>query len=893
MVAVMDRLTDKPVWFVHVFDDTIVARWREELRRDRFIANPRLMKDKTWSWCIQELRDKAIYYKEHQHIRVLDTGSCACKADSAELQSLSADLQRAVVPLACQYKTYQERRERLGKSNMMNWVGQDADDGADSDTDAASDERSVPETQTPGDEHDAAREGRTVSNGASATEESEAANRISAGAQQTVQDEHLVEGHDTTCHPNSVQDESEDDSSDNQFDRDKLLRDFLAEMEQSVLDDSDTDYDAENEWREHLATLRGYSWSWNSPTQAPNIAGSAHMISALVDPRLFPLCYDKTLVFQHGGTVALNNVLAPHNAAQTAPRWTPKQSKQSGKPNLASQDAAEYGPWSRRYQSLPCEVAFVAGCEGHNDTDVEITSYINGLHPDHKDMYQIIEQVLSRCIKPWNDCLVRGNSGLRTWHNSGELGPVPARIITYGVEWDNEMPEWATEFRVLTESQKKSFVEGIEWFQNRPGGSRKRKWEEVYLLSKVEDRQPPPRDSHLWQLAKEYLARPEMQPDADESSNEITTHTEPAAVPEDWDICASRTWDLLYQKVTRLLCLKHPEPGTAFSYQDWKVGCHGSRPIVERGILKRNPKRRVPDLIAPPYKPYSVALQDQFRDQGLQVLVEISSIELTPETPAYAPDAAARAEAYDEWSAKRFAEVISTNEFILFGEAPDEDGWELAGQLNEHIVAIAVFPFDADNVTEPRIAFRQRISSACDLYRLHEWRNEPNSASGFYQASHDGPARFMGKFHDATALAEIFGVSWEVIEPEPTGYYEHQQIGSVATPQGRLVTFPNVLEHRIEPFKLVDGTTPGRYRWLTLYLVDPHYRVCSTRNVPPQQHDWWVAAVGRDLAAAGLPWEIIDHIMRYTNSWPMGMDEAEWHRDRMFKEAAENETWRR
>jgi hypothetical protein len=85
MVAVMDRLTDKSAWYVDVFDDAIVAQWRQELDRDHFIANPRLIEGKTWVWCVQELRDKAVYYRDHQHIQVLDTGSCVCMADSAEL----------------------------------------------------------------------------------------------------------------------------------------------------------------------------------------------------------------------------------------------------------------------------------------------------------------------------------------------------------------------------------------------------------------------------------------------------------------------------------------------------------------------------------------------------------------------------------------------------------------------------------------------------------------------------------------------------------------------------------------------------------------------------------------------------------------------------------------
>jgi hypothetical protein len=66
--------------------------------------------------------------------------------------------------------------------------------------------------------------------------------------------------------------------------------------------------------------------------------------------------------------------------------------------------------------------------------------------------------------------------------------------------------------------------------------------------------------------------------------------------------------------------------------------------------------------------------------------------------------------------------------------------------------------------------------------------------------------------------------------------------------------------------------------------VDPYYRVCSTRNLPPQQHEWWASAVGRELATLGLPQEIIDQIMKHTENWPMGMDVAGWHRDQLVQD---------
>ncbi|KAL1894884.1 hypothetical protein Sste5346_005571 [Sporothrix stenoceras] len=110
------------------------------------------------------------------------------------------------------------------------------------------------------------------------------------------------------------------------------------------------------------------------------------------------------------------------------------------------------------------------------------------------------------------------------------------------------------------------------------------------------------------------------------------------------------------------------------------------------------------------------------------------------------------------------------------------------------------------------------------------------------------------------------------------------RVGSVAlAPPGRMVAFSTVTERRLRPFELVDKTKPGRFRWLTLLLVDPHYRVCSTRNVPQQQNEWWAEAVARELQTlAGdnsLPQEVLDQILTHTDGWPMDMDEALWHRD--------------
>lgn len=73
-----------------------------------------------------------------------------------------------------------------------------------------------------------------------------------------------------------------------------------------------------------------------------------------------------------------------------------------------------------------------------------------------------------------------------------------------------------------------------------------------------------------------------------------------------------------------------------------------------------------------------------------------------------------------------------------------------------------------------------------------------------------------------------------------------QNYGSVETREGRLLAFPNVFQHRVSPFSLADPTKPGHRRFIALWLIDPHLRIISTANVPPQRLDWWAEATFGD-----------------------------------------------
>ncbi|CAG8257229.1 unnamed protein product [Penicillium salamii] len=166
-------------------------------------------------------------------------------------------------------------------------------------------------------------------------------------------------------------------------------------------------------------------------------------------------------------------------------------------------------------------------------------------------------------------------------------------------------------------------------------------------------------------------------------------------------------------------------------------------------------------------------LREKFAKTGLQVIVKLANIELTPENPDY-----------------------------------EGGAWHIEGQLNERICATAIYYYDSKNITESRLSFRQRGTNMDDVK--------------YDQDCHE-------------FLQEVYGLSMNetTLQSECT-----QNLGGVLCREGRLLTFPNVVQHKVSPFSLADRSQAGHRKVLALFLVDPARRIISSANVPPQQEDW-------------------------------------------------------
>lgn len=175
----------------------------------------------------------------------------------------------------------------------------------------------------------------------------------------------------------------------------------------------------------------------------------------------------------------------------------------------------------------------------------------------------------------------------------------------------------------------------------------------------------------------------------------------------------------------------------------------------------------------------------------------------------------------------------------------------IEGQLNEHIAASALYYYDSSNLTPSHLAFREGV----DRDMLQE-----------YQQNEFEP------------LLEIYGLkdSWGSAI---------QVLGRVHTREDRLLVFPNVLQHRVAPFALADRTKPGYRKLLALFLVDPDMRIPSTREVPPQQHEWWAKVIEEQHGLTQrLPVELADQVVQGVEDFPITLKEAKELREVLIEE---------
>ncbi|KAJ7352340.1 hypothetical protein DFH08DRAFT_84719 [Mycena albidolilacea] len=172
--------------------------------------------------------------------------------------------------------------------------------------------------------------------------------------------------------------------------------------------------------------------------------------------------------------------------------------------------------------------------------------------------------------------------------------------------------------------------------------------------------------------------------------------------------------------------------------------------------------------------------------------------------------------------------IVKLANIVLTPEKPDYPGgtWHVEGMATESIVATFIYYYEGDNI-EP-----------CDLnFRMATRQPEYHEQ------------------YDSTCMQILYGINRDDACV--------QDIGSVETKAGRCIAFPNLYQHRVSPFTLIDKTKPGVRKILVFFLIDPTISIISASNIPPQQ----LQVVTDILRSQGpssrlslLPLELLDYI---------------------------------
>lgn len=185
----------------------------------------------------------------------------------------------------------------------------------------------------------------------------------------------------------------------------------------------------------------------------------------------------------------------------------------------------------------------------------------------------------------------------------------------------------------------------------------------------------------------------------------------------------------------------------------------------------------------------------------------------------------------------------------LTPENPSYPGgsWHVEGTINENIVATILYYYDMDNVTESRLSFRTCMG-------------DPEYEQG-----------------DVRGVREIYGIEDEQVM--------NLGLGSVEALEDRVVVFPNLYQHKVEPFELQDKTRSGHRKIVCFFVCDPSdTKVHTTARVPPQNIEWWGEKVRSIGPLNNLPDELFQKVLQANDDFPWTLDVAKTVREDLMAE---------
>ncbi|KDQ59185.1 hypothetical protein JAAARDRAFT_192720 [Jaapia argillacea MUCL 33604] len=175
---------------------------------------------------------------------------------------------------------------------------------------------------------------------------------------------------------------------------------------------------------------------------------------------------------------------------------------------------------------------------------------------------------------------------------------------------------------------------------------------------------------------------------------------------------------------------------------------------------------------------------------------------LIPDPPPFTPPPV-EGEVQFTLKGRKTQVIVKMANIVLTPENPKYEGgsWHVEGMENERIVSTGLYYYHSSNISESKLGFRNAVGDGdMGMDIPYEQSDKPG----------------------------LLGC----------------ELGTVVTKEDKCLAFPNIYQHRVAPFE----------------LVDPTVTILSTSKVPPQQHEWYFREIGKAPSLTGLPLELFDMI---------------------------------
>lgn len=411
---------------------------------------------------------------------------------------------------------------------------------------------------------------------------------------------------------------------------------------------------------------------------------SNEMVQDLVHPSLYPLVYGRSLVIQDESVGVEDAVRTWAGKGETIPtiEWQDDDDRwlDTLDDDRWSDTDDDDDRWSDTYQWLPSNVAF------QEDGSVKITSYINNLHPTrHPEIYSAIEKLIAAALPAWDQCLLecRGYRGRRI---TGP-GRKESRFVMPSGRCDLEECNW--------NPPKPQSVEKVDEGSDEKGSD-----------EEGSDEDPVEEDPDDESVRNEPRSKPEIK-EALECAGDDPEHNADDEGDEDGSDDGSDDEDPdensddensnnegSDDENSNNEDSGNEDSDKGYSTSDYGMWDTDEWSDQEERFEKMWESKRKAVLREPePYQevdyepsPTQHRLFKKFKDTGLQVIVKMASIELTPEKPEF-----------------------------------PEGSWHVEGQCNERICATALYYLDSENITDSNLSFRMQTDSDQEELQNDMW----------------------------------------------------------------------------------------------------------------------------------------------------------------------------